>query len=80
MTKKRLAEFIKSGVDACQTDEEKQHWQRNNLMVNLTMTPDNIVSQIIEQFKSEPKGSKRKLLDLFIAKKMKHMIELVEEF
>lgn len=80
LTKKRLAEFIKSGVDACQTDEEKQNWQRNNLMVNLTMTPDNIVSQIIEQFKSEPKGSKRKLLDLFIAKKMKHMIELVEEF
>ena len=39
----------------CQTDEEKQHWQRNNLMVNLTMTTDNIVSQIIEQFKSEQK-------------------------
>ena len=38
---------------------KKQHWQRNNLMVNLTMTADNIVSQIIKQFKSELKGSKK---------------------
>ena len=49
-------------------------------LVNLQSMPDEIRTPALEQLNSTIQGSKRKLLDLFIAKRMTLMIESIEEF
>ena len=52
----------------------------NMQLVNLSLVPDNIKTSVLEQLNSTIEGSKRKLLDLFISKRMNIMIESIEEF
>ena len=52
----------------------------NMQLVNLSLVPDNIKTSVLEQLNSTIEGSRRKLLDLFISKRMNIMIESIEEF
>ena len=60
------------------TDNER--FMTNMQLVNLELVPDNIKASALEQLYSTVQGSKRKLLDLFIAKRMNLLIESIEEF
>jgi len=74
ITKKKL----KSYEENHPTDNER--FTTNMQLVNLELVPDNIKASALEQLYSTVQGSKRKLLDLFIAKRMNLLIESIEEF
>lgn len=60
---------------------EFEHYERNKQLIDLTQTPADMKKEILETFlNSDIQGSKRKLLDLFIANRMKLMIEVIEDF
>ena len=74
MSKKKMQEFI---ANPPLTDAR---YIENTTLVDLKCTPQHMKDDVIEQLNSDVKGSKRKLLDLFIAKRMNLMIEAIEEF
>lgn len=74
ITKKKFSQFYNNHP----TDNPR--FIQNMQLVNLQSIPDEIRTPALEQLNSTIQGSKRKLLDLFIAKRMTLMIESIEEF
>jgi 5'-3' exonuclease len=74
MSKKKMQEFI---ANPPVTDAR---YIENATLVDLKQTPEDMQSVILEQFNSDVQGSKRKLLDLFITKRMNLLIDSLEEF
>jgi hypothetical protein len=58
-----------------------EHFERNKMLIDLTQTPKEIRNQIVDaHLNNDVKGTKRTLLDYFIANKMRLLIECIEEF
>jgi hypothetical protein len=81
MMSSRLAEFIKLGRDACQTDEERRNWDRNNALINLDMIPENIYNKIISIYTTT--GSKNTKVDVYnylVKHRCRLLLDEIEEF
>lgn len=74
MSKKKLEEFMSNPPV---TDPR---YIENATLVDLKQTPQHMKVDVLEQLNSAITGSKMKLLDLFIAKRMRLLIEVIEEF
>jgi len=53
---------------------------RNSQLVDLTKTPEDIKEAIINSYSSQTNKDKSHLLDYFIKNKMKHMIDVLDDF
>lgn len=58
----------------------QRNYDRNKMLVDFSSIPQDLKDTIINTFESTEIGDKSKLLDYFIANRMKMMIEHVEEF
>ena len=58
----------------------QRNYHRNMQLVDFTYIPKDIKEQIINTFENQNGGDKSKLLDYFIANRMKMMLEHLEEF
>lgn len=74
MSKKKMTEFMQN------PPIDYERFKENAILVDLKQTPKDMQADIIQQYESPIQGSKRKLLDLFIAKRMNLLIEVIEEF
>lgn len=74
MSKKKMSEFMQN------PPIDYERFKENAILVDLKQTPKVMQAEILQQYESPIQGSKRKLLDLFIAKRMKLLIEVIEEF
>jgi hypothetical protein len=74
LSKKKFGEFMSN------PPIDYARFKENTILVDLKQTPQHMKDDAIEQLNSDMKGSKRKLLDLFITKRMNLMIESIEEF
>lgn len=74
MSKKKMGEFMQN------PPIDYERFKQNAILVDLKQTPKEMQASILEQLNSPIEGSKRKLLDLFIAKRMSLLIEVIEEF
>jgi len=79
MTVKRIEEFLKQDPNLYDGKVFK-NWQRNKELIDLTNTPDYIKEQVLTQFNEQSGKNRSKLLNYFIANKMKHLIEHLSEF
>lgn len=62
------------------SEELRRNYQRNRTLVDFSFIPDQIKTSIINSYTDYPLRDKSKLLDYFIANRMKQMIEHLEEF
>jgi len=74
MSKKKMTEFMHN------PPIDYERFKENAILVDLKQTPQHMKVDVLEQLNSAITGSKMKLLDLFIAKRMKLLIEVIEEF
>ena len=74
MSKKKFGEFMSN------PPIDYARFKENAILVDLKQTPEHMKLDVLKQLNSAILGSKRKLLDLFIAKRMKLLIEVIEEF
>jgi hypothetical protein len=74
MSKKKLIEFMQN------PPIDYERFKENAILVDLKQTPQHMKVDVLEQLNSAITGSKMKLLDLFIAKRMRLLIEVIEEF
>ena len=74
MSKKKMTEFMQNPP----VDDDR--FKENTVLVDLKQTPTEMRNTILEQYNTDMQGSRRKLLDLFITKRMNLLIECIEEF
>tara|TARA_Y100000768_G_scaffold364588_1_gene325150 strand:+ start:591 stop:1451 length:861 start_codon:yes stop_codon:yes gene_type:complete len=61
-------------------DEVKRNYQRNSMLIDLSNTPDDIETKILEDYKNAPSGNRKKLLNYFIKNRLKTLTESIGEF
>lgn len=78
---KKLAEWIaKSPEEFCTNDTMLRGYKRNQMLVDLDYIPENIRTKIVEAYDNAKVGSKQKLMNYFIEKRLRNMIEVLDEF
>lgn len=78
MTTKRLEEL--TNTIATLDERLNKNYMRNKELIDLSYTPDYIKEQVMEQFNSQNGKDRSKLLNYFIANKMKNLTEHLSEF
>ena len=77
---KKLNEWYTDPTKLPSDDEFKTRFERNKTLVDFSRIPANIKDAVINNYTGQPEKNKSMLLDFFIKHKMKHMMELIEEF
>ena len=79
--KKKIASWMEHDFDdVAPNDEVKRNYQRNRKLIDLTYTPEELSSEIIDTYKEAPYGDRSKLLNYFIQKRLRNLTESVGEF
>jgi len=78
---KKLTEWInKAPEEFCINDQMLRGYKRNQMLVDLDFIPETIRSKIVEAYDSATVGTKQKLMNYFIEKRLRNMIEVLDEF
>jgi len=56
------------------------NWNRNQRMIDMNMIPEEVESSILEEYAKETIGKRSNMLDYFIQKNLKNLMESIEEF
>jgi len=81
LTKKKIASWVEHNFeDVAPNDEVKRNYQRNRKLIDLTYTPEELSSEIIDTYKEAPYGDRSKLLNYFIQKRLRNLTESIGEF
>jgi len=75
-----IAEWVKKKPEEFVTGDMAAGYIRNSQLVDLTKTPEDIKEAIINSYTAQTGGDKSHLLNYFIKHKMKHMIDVIDEF
>jgi hypothetical protein len=81
VSKKKMADIL-NAVEAADTSKPWwRNFQRNEMLIDLTKTPQHLKDNILKSFESQdPWGNKGKVLPFLINKQCKMLIECIEEF
>lgn len=81
INKKKMSEWMQlSPTDFCVTDDMKRGYSRNSVLVDFDHIPDDIRKNIVETFETVKTSTKMNMLNYFIEKKLKHLVEVADEF
>jgi 5'-3' exonuclease len=81
LSKKKIASWVEHDFeDVAPNDEVKRNYQRNRKLIDLTYTPEELSSEIINTYKEAPYGDRSKLLNYFIQKRLRNLTESIGEF
>ena len=81
LAKKKIASWMEHDFeDVAPNDEVKRNYQRNRKLIDLTYTPEELSSEIINTYKEAPYGDRSKLLNYFIQKRLRNLTESIGEF
>jgi hypothetical protein len=76
----KLEEWINDPSTMPTDDTFKRNYQRNKMLVDLSMIPKHIQENIINTFTTYPVKDRSQLLNYFMSNRMKQMIEHIQEF
>lgn len=81
MTAGKLERFIAMGRDACENDEQRRNWDRNNKLINLDLIPEEIEQQIIDTYIStKPNRDKMSIYNYLVKHRCRLLLDEIEEF
>ena len=75
--KKKLEDFKENGLP---TEEIKRNHQRNEKLINLSLSPEDLYITILKEYQEATEGDRSKLLDYFIEKRLRNLTESIGEF
>jgi hypothetical protein len=78
--KNLMAEWKVTAPEKWITAEMSHGYNRNQQLVDLTKTPQDIKDEIISMYERSKGGDKSQLLNYFIKHKMKNMLEVMADF
>lgn len=59
---------------------ERRNWERNKKLIDLSCLPNEYEEEILEQYNTEKKTGRENLLNYFIKKRLKNLMENIGEF
>lgn len=78
---KKLEEWMKQSVEEiCTTDDMLRGYRRNQRLVDLDFTPEDIRESIVNAYENIEVGNKQKLMNYFIQKRLGKLIDVLDEF
>ena len=77
LSKKKIASMVEGDFP---NDEVKRNYQRNKKLIDLTCSPDELRSEILDTYKSAPVNDRSKILNYFIKQRLKTLTESIGEF
>ena len=81
LSKKKLNELICSGfLYTVLNDEEQKNYDRNRKLIDLTFIPQELEEKIKSEFDNIKVATRDKILNYFISRKLKTLIEIIDEF
>ena len=81
MTSKKLEAFVTLGRDACENEEQRRNWDRNNKLINLDCIPEEIEKQILDTYLgAKPKGDKMSIYSYLVKHRCRLLLDEIEEF
>ena len=79
LSKKKINSWVEE-VFMTFTEEEQKNYDRNRKLIDLSCIPQNIEDKINNEFNDVKVASRDKILGYFINKKLKTLIEVIDEF
>lgn len=81
INKKHLTQWIKSDPqDFCTTEIMQRGYKRNQMLVDLEYIPDKLKKEIVEAYETTKPGNKMNMLNYLIEKRLKSLVEVLDEF
>jgi 5'-3' exonuclease len=78
---KKLKEWINSVPESfCTTDNMLRGYKRNQMLVDLDFVPEDIKTNIVSVFDNTKAGTRNRLLTYFIEKRLRNLIDCIDEF
>jgi 5'-3' exonuclease len=79
LSKKKIEAWVNQ-VFMTFTEEEQKNYNRNRNLIDLSCIPPELEAKIINEFNDVKVASRDKILNYFITKKLKTLIEVIDEF
>ena len=79
LSKKKIDSWVNE-VFMTFTEEEQKNYSRNRKLIDLSCIPPELEEKIINEFIDAKVASRDKILNYFITKKLKTLIEVIDEF
>jgi hypothetical protein len=78
---KKLSEWLnQKPEDFCTNDSLLRGYKRNQILVDLDYIPETIKAAIVKTYDDAKSGNKQKLMNYFIEKRLRNLIEVLDEF
>jgi len=79
LTKKKIASWVDEIVMTF-TEEEQKNYDRNRKLIDLSLIPPELEAKIYNEFNEVKVAHRSKILNYFITRKLKTLIEVIDEF
>ena len=79
LSKKKIESWVNE-VFMTFTEEEQKNYSRNRKLIDLSCIPPELEEKIVNEFIDAKVASRDKILNYFITKKLKTLIEVIDEF
>ena len=79
LTKKKIASWVDEIVMTF-TEEEQKNYDRNRKLIDLSLIPPELEAKIYNEFDEVKVAHRSKILNYFITRKLKTLIEVIDEF
>lgn len=81
MTTPKLERFIAMGRDACENDEQRRNWDRNNALINLDLIPETISEEIVSAYENcKVKGDRMSIYNYLVKNRCRLLLDELEDF
>jgi len=80
ITKGIIEKYLNEDVDNWESEEARVGFSRNQTLIDLTNIPSELKDKIINTYDTVPVASRSGLLNYFIEKKLKNLMDVIEEF
>jgi len=79
LTKKKIESWVNE-MFMTFTEEEQKNYDRNRKLIDLSLIPPELEAKIYNEFKEVKVAHRSKILNYFITRKLKTLIEVIDEF
>lgn len=79
LTKKKIASWVDEMIMTF-TEEEQKNYDRNRKLIDLSLIPPELEAKIYNEFDEVKVAHRSKILNYFITRKLKTLIEVIDEF
>jgi len=80
VSSKKLVDWLEQDPKSCFTEEVYRNYVRNDMLINFDHIPENIKSDIVNEYETFVPSSKQKLYKYFVENKLITLIDCIEDF